>query len=75
MDNPVKAVVIRKAPDLRIEERDAETAGPGQVSVAIRRGGICGKPLLTNVLPIEDATKAFELALDRSRAMKVQIAF
>jgi L-idonate 5-dehydrogenase len=33
------------------------------------------KPLLTEVLPIEDATKAFELALDRSRAMKVQIAF
>jgi L-idonate 5-dehydrogenase len=33
------------------------------------------KPLLTEVLPMHDAVKAFDLALDRSRAMKVQIAF
>jgi L-idonate 5-dehydrogenase len=33
------------------------------------------KPLLTDVLPMVDAVKAFDLALDRSRAMKVQIAF
>ena len=32
-------------------------------------------PLLTDVLPIDDAVKAFELALDRGRAMKVQLAF
>ena len=32
-------------------------------------------PLLTEVLPVEDAVKAFDLASDRSRAMKVQIAF
>jgi L-idonate 5-dehydrogenase len=33
------------------------------------------KPLLTDVLPFEDAVKAFDLALDRSRSMKVQLAF
>ena len=32
-------------------------------------------PLLTGVLPVEDAVKAFDMASDRSRAMKVQIAF
>jgi L-idonate 5-dehydrogenase len=33
------------------------------------------KPLLTSVMPVDDAVKAFELASDRSRAMKVQLAF
>ena len=33
------------------------------------------KPLLTEVLPLKDAEKAFQLAGDRARAMKVQIAF
>jgi len=33
------------------------------------------KPLLTEVLPLAHAKQAFDLASDRSRAMKVQIAF
>jgi L-idonate 5-dehydrogenase len=33
------------------------------------------RPLLTDVLPISEAVKAFELASDRKRAMKVQIDF
>jgi L-idonate 5-dehydrogenase len=33
------------------------------------------KPLLTEVIPLSDAKRAFELAGDRSQAMKVQIAF
>ena len=33
------------------------------------------KPLLTEVLPLKDVEKAFQLAGDRARAMKVQIAF
>ena len=33
------------------------------------------KPLLTEVLPLAQAQQAFDLAGDRSRAMKVQIAF
>ena len=41
----MKAVVIHKEKDLRIEERAAEEPGPGQVLIAIRRGGICGSDL------------------------------
>jgi L-idonate 5-dehydrogenase len=33
------------------------------------------RPLLTEVVPLDEAVGAFELAGDRSRAMKVQIAF
>ena len=33
------------------------------------------RPLLTATLPLERAVEAFELASDRSRAMKVQLAF
>ncbi len=41
----MKAVVIHKARDLRIEDRVPATPGPGQVRIAIRRGGICGSDL------------------------------
>lgn len=41
----MKAIVIHKAKDLRIEERDVAQPGAGQVAVAIRRGGICGSDL------------------------------
>jgi len=41
----MKAVVIHAARDLRIEEREAEALGPGQVEVAIEAGGICGSDL------------------------------
>ena len=43
--NAMKAVVIHKALDLRIEERDVAAPGSGQVTVAIKRGGICGSDL------------------------------
>ena len=43
--NPMKAIVIHKAYDLRIEEREVNAPGPGEVLVAIRRGGICGSDL------------------------------
>ena len=33
------------------------------------------RPLITATLPIEQAVEAFELASDRSKAMKVQLAF
>ena len=33
------------------------------------------RPLLTEVIPLADAVRAFELAADRTRAMKVQISF
>ncbi|TKT78374.1 L-idonate 5-dehydrogenase [Aquamicrobium sp. LC103] len=41
----MKAVVIHAAKDLRIEERDAEKPGPGQVEIEIEAGGICGSDL------------------------------
>src|SRR6185437_7928064 len=41
----MKAVVIHAARDLRVEEREAEAPGPGQVEVAIEAGGICGSDL------------------------------
>ncbi len=41
----------------------------------INRGLVHLKPLLTDVLPIEDAVAAFETAGDRTRSMKVQLAF
>jgi L-idonate 5-dehydrogenase len=41
----------------------------------INRRRVDLRPLLTDVLPLQDAVQAFDLALDRSRAMKVQLAF
>lgn len=41
----MKAVVIHSAKDLRVEDRDIETAGPSQVDIAIEAGGICGSDL------------------------------
>jgi L-idonate 5-dehydrogenase len=38
-------------------------------------GAVDVRPLLTATLPFERAPEAFELASDRSRAMKVQLAF
>jgi len=39
------------------------------------KGLIDAKPLLTETVPFERAVEAFDLASDRSRAMKVQLAF
>ncbi len=41
----------------------------------IGTGAIDVAPLLTEVVPLAEAVRAFELAGDRSRAMKVQLAF
>lgn len=41
----MRAVVIHAAKDLRIEEREPEVAGPGEVEVAVEAGGICGSDL------------------------------
>ena len=40
----------------------------------IASGAIQVAPLLTEIVPLHDAVRAFELAGDRSRAMKVQLA-
>jgi len=66
-------VVVAKEFDLRgsfrfHEEFDWAVAliGSGQVDLS---------PLLTASIPIEHAVEAFDLAADKSRAMKVQLAF
>ncbi|MBG1233285.1 L-idonate 5-dehydrogenase [Aestuariivirga litoralis] len=41
----MKAIVIHAPKDLRIEERDVEEPGPGQVQVKLAAGGICGSDL------------------------------
>ena len=41
----------------------------------IMRGAIDVAPLLSEVVPLAEATRAFDLAADKTRAMKVQLAF
>jgi L-idonate 5-dehydrogenase len=41
----MKTIVIHAARDLRIEDRDAEQPGPGEVAVKLATGGICGSDL------------------------------
>jgi L-idonate 5-dehydrogenase len=41
----MKAVVIHQAMDLRVEDREMQILGQGQIEVAIKRGGICGSDL------------------------------
>ena len=41
----MKAIVIHAAKDLRIEDRDVESPGPGQVAIKLATGGICGSDL------------------------------
>lgn len=41
----MKALVIHAAKDLRLTEMPAQAPGPGQVRIAVRRGGICGSDL------------------------------
>ncbi|SNS99276.1 L-idonate 5-dehydrogenase [Tropicimonas sediminicola] len=41
----MKSIVIHAAKDLRIEERDSDTPGPGEVQVRLAAGGVCGSDL------------------------------
>ena len=41
----MKVIVIHAARDLRIEEREMDRPGPGQVAVKLATGGICGSDL------------------------------
>lgn len=43
--------------------------------ILMRKGLIDVKPLITHTMAIDDAVQAFEMANDRSQAIKVQIAF
>jgi L-idonate 5-dehydrogenase len=41
----------------------------------MQKGLIDVKPLITHTVKLDEAVQGFELATDRSKAMKVQIAF
>ena len=41
----MKSIVIHAPKDLRIEERDEGAPGPGEVSIRMATGGICGSDL------------------------------
>lgn len=41
----MKAIVIHAAKDLRIEDREAEPVGPGQLGLRLAVGGVCGSDL------------------------------
>ncbi|QFU08983.1 L-idonate 5-dehydrogenase (NAD(P)(+)) [Rhodobacteraceae bacterium THAF1] len=41
----MKSIVIHDAKDLRVEDRQAEEPGPGQVQIRLAAGGICGSDL------------------------------
>ena len=41
----------------------------------MRAGQIDVKPLITHTMPLESAISAFELASDRTQALKVQLSF
>jgi len=41
----------------------------------MQAGRINVAPLVTQVMPLDDATAAFDLASDRTRAIKVQLSF
>ena len=66
-------VLVAKEVDLRGTFRfDREFAWAVE---AIAQGRIDPSPLLTDVMPVRDAARAFEHAADRSKAMKVQLSF
>lgn len=46
-----------------------------QAVAVLASGRLDVSPLLTEVVPLAEAVRAFELATDRNRAMKVQLAF
>lgn len=41
----MKAIVIHAAKDLRVEDRPVEKPGPGEVSLRLATGGVCGSDL------------------------------
>jgi threonine dehydrogenase-like Zn-dependent dehydrogenase len=86
----MRAVVIHAAKDLRVEEREPEAAGSGEVELRctfrfhsefalavdlINRRRVDITPLLTGSYPLDEAVAAFEAAGDRTRSMKVQLVF
>jgi L-idonate 5-dehydrogenase len=66
-------MIVAKEIEIRGSFRFNEEFGLAVDMINKRRVDL--KPLLTAVVPLAEATRAFELASDRSQAMKVQIGF
>ena len=66
-------VVVGKEVDIRGSFRFDEEFALAVALINQRRVDV--KPLLSDTLPLADAVRAFDLASDRRRAMKVQLAF
>jgi hypothetical protein len=60
----------RRHAELRLRLLDQGLAEAG-----VARSAIDVAPLLTETIPLDQAARAFALAADRGRAMKVQLAF
>lgn len=72
MSLPMMAITAKEL-DLRGSFRFHEEFATG---VSLMRNGLIDvKPLITHTVPLDDALSAFEIASDRSRAMKAQITF
>jgi L-idonate 5-dehydrogenase len=65
--------LVAKEISLRGTFRFHEAFAEAVAAIGSRRLNVT--PLLTQTLPVDDAVRAFELASDRSQAMKVQLAF
>jgi len=72
MSLPMMAITAKEL-DLRGSFRFHKEFATG---VSLMRSGLIDvKPLITHTVPLDDALSAFEIASDRSRAVKAQIAF
>ncbi len=72
MTIPMQALTAKEL-DLRGSFRFHEEFG---MAVSLMQQGIIDvKPLISHTVSLEDAVKGFELANDRSQAMKTQIRF
>ena len=72
MSLPMMAITAKEL-DLRGSFRFHEEFA---TAVRLMQGGLIDvKPLITHTLPLSDAPKAFEIALDKGQSMKTQIAF
>ena len=66
-------LIVSKEIEIRGSFRFHEEVGLAVELINRRRVDV--RPLLSETFPIDDAMAAFELASDRRRSMKVQIAF
>ena len=69
---PILAIVAKEI-ELRGSFRFHEEFATAARFIAERLVDV--RPLLTEIVPLAEATRAFELAVDKSRSMKVQLAF